>query len=250
MNAQSTHPINDTTDPLFLGPEAGQQAAVKAGGKGQGASDLDANGLELHRYFSVARGALVSVRSNGVTLCRQVDDEWRVLSRKKAECPLAQWVANKKASLGSLHRWQLEVDELPSLRQLTAWNEDGICATPTGPPRGARWHRARWRAFLASCAAFDLTRRAAVSTAMSDAPCPAFGRRFVVEASNSEPATRHGHERDNLVDCEICATRKAANQRARFFLRRGHWVEVYDRDTKELLAGPFDPDRAAPAYIV
>ncbi len=28
MNAQSNHPINDTTDPLFLGPEAGQQYAV------------------------------------------------------------------------------------------------------------------------------------------------------------------------------------------------------------------------------
>ena len=26
MNAQSNHPINDTTDPQFLGPEAGQQA--------------------------------------------------------------------------------------------------------------------------------------------------------------------------------------------------------------------------------
>ena len=34
------------------------------------------------------------------------------------------------------------------------------------------------------------------------------------------------------------------------FLRRGHWVEVYDDDTKELLAGTFDPDQAAPAYIV
>jgi N-terminal domain of anti-restriction factor ArdC len=32
MNAQSNHPINDTTDPQFLGPEAGQQADVKAGG--------------------------------------------------------------------------------------------------------------------------------------------------------------------------------------------------------------------------
>jgi len=30
MNAQSNHPINDTTDPQFLGPEAGQQAAGKA----------------------------------------------------------------------------------------------------------------------------------------------------------------------------------------------------------------------------
>jgi hypothetical protein len=30
MNAQSNHPSNDTTDPLFLGPEAGQQAGGKA----------------------------------------------------------------------------------------------------------------------------------------------------------------------------------------------------------------------------
>ena len=128
MNAQSNHPINDTTDSLFLGPEAGQQA----GGERQCVSELDANGSELHRYFSVARGALMSVRSNGVTLCRQVDDDWKVLSRKKAECSLAQWVANKKASLSSLHRWQLEVEELPSLQELMAWNEDGICETPTG----------------------------------------------------------------------------------------------------------------------
>ena len=34
MNAQSNHPIrtstNPTTDPQFLGPEAGQQAGVKS----------------------------------------------------------------------------------------------------------------------------------------------------------------------------------------------------------------------------
>ena len=33
MNAQTTHPTNDTTDPLFLGPEAGPQAEGKAGGR-------------------------------------------------------------------------------------------------------------------------------------------------------------------------------------------------------------------------
>ena len=92
MNAQSNHPINDTTDPLFLGPEAGQQA----GGESHTRSELDASGSELHRYFSVARGALISVRSNGVTLCRQVDDEWKVLSRKKGDVPLAQWVVNQQ----------------------------------------------------------------------------------------------------------------------------------------------------------
>ena len=58
---------------------------------------LDENGSELHRFFSVARGALISVRSNGVTLCRQVDEDWKVLSRRKAECSFDQWLANKKA---------------------------------------------------------------------------------------------------------------------------------------------------------
>ena len=128
MNAQSNHPSNDTTDPQFLGPEAGQQAE----GEGRRRSELDANGSELHRYFSVARGALISVRSNAVTLWRQVDDEWRVLSRKKGDVPLAQWVVNKQAALSDLARWQLDVDELPSMQDLMAWNEDGICETPTG----------------------------------------------------------------------------------------------------------------------
>ena len=128
MNAQSNHPSNDTTDPQFLGPEAGQQA----GGDSQSGSELNANGSELHRYFSIARGVLISVRSNGVTLFRQVDDDWKVLSRKKVDVPLAQWVANKKAALISMGRWQLGVEELPSMQELMAWNDDGICETPTG----------------------------------------------------------------------------------------------------------------------
>ena len=132
MNAQSNHPIRTstthTTDPQFLGPEAGQQAR----GEGPGVNELDASGPELHRYFSVARGALISVRTSGVTLCRQVDDDWKVLSRKKADIPLAQWVANKKAALSSLACWQLDVEELPGMQELMAWNEDGICETPTG----------------------------------------------------------------------------------------------------------------------
>ena len=92
------------------------------------------------------------------------------------------------------------------------------------------------------------------TTTMIETPCPGAGRRFVVEASNSDPANRHGlgdgSRRDNLADFEIHANRAATNQRARFFLQSGHWIEVYDDDTKELLAGPFDPDQAAPAYIV
>ena len=110
---------------------------------------------------------------------------------------------------------------------------------------------------MASCTALDLTHLATMNTTtitMIETPCPGAGRRFVVEASNSDPATYHGLERinrrDNLADFEIHATRTATNQRVWFFLQRGYWVEVYDDETKELLAGPFDPDQAAPAYIV
>ena len=72
------------------------------------------------------------MRSNGVALCHQVDDDWKVLLRKKVDVPLAQWLVNKTASLCTLARWQLEVDELPSMQDLMTWNEDGICETPTG----------------------------------------------------------------------------------------------------------------------
>ena len=92
------------------------------------------------------------------------------------------------------------------------------------------------------------------STKMIEKPCPGASRRFVLEASISDPTTRHrpgsGSGRDSLADIEIHANRTATNQRARFFLQRGYWVEIYDDDTKELLAGPFGPDQGAPAYIV
>jgi len=60
------------------------------------------------------------------------------------------------------------------------------------------------------------------------------------------PGLGCGIRLDILADFEIRATRTATNQLTRDFLQRGYWVEVYDEDTKELLAGPFDPDQAAP----
>ena len=85
---------------------------------------------------------------------------------------------------------------------------------------------------------------------MIETSCPSNGRPFAVEAGNREPAAQHQHDRDRLIARELHASRAAANRAARSFLQRGLWVEVYDDDTKELLAGPFDPDQAAPAYIV
>ena len=37
------------------------------------------------------------------------------------------------------------------------------------------------------------------SPTIIEMPCPGAGRRFVVEVSNSDPATRDGHERDKLM---------------------------------------------------
>jgi len=46
MNAQSNHPSHDTTDPQFLGPEAGPQAVEKEGGRAEGnARDVQAHEL-------------------------------------------------------------------------------------------------------------------------------------------------------------------------------------------------------------
>lgn len=89
-----------------------------------------------------------------------------------------------------------------------------------------------------------------MNTAMMDTRCVAGDRRFVVEAGNTDPATQHQHEHDELTDRELHSCRTAANRAARACLQRGLWVEVYDDETKELLAGPFDPDQAAPSYIV
>ena len=71
-----------------------------------------------------------------------------------------------------------------------------------------------------------------MSTPMINTPCPSGDHRFVVEVGNEDPAAQHHHERDGLVDCELHASRTAANRAARSFLQRGLWVEVYDNDTK------------------
>ena len=89
-----------------------------------------------------------------------------------------------------------------------------------------------------------------MNTAMMDTRCVAGDRRFVVEAGNADPATQHQHELDELTDRELHTCRTTADRAARSFLRQGLWVEVYDDETEELLAGPFDPDQPAPSYIV
>ena len=73
---------------------------------------------------------------------------------------------------------------------------------------------------------------------------------FSIEASTTNPEMRQGYERDNLADYSVTTSRAKAAANASAYLRRGLWVEVYNDETKELLAGPLDPDQPTPAYIV
>lgn len=74
--------------------------------------------------------------------------------------------------------------------------------------------------------------------------------RYRIEASNSDPATRSGHERDSVVEIEFASQKSAASTEARKQHRRGYWVEIYSTASDELLSGPFDPDRPAPRNFI
>ncbi|ERZ09681.1 TPA: hypothetical protein ACV5IO_005620 [Pseudomonas aeruginosa] len=71
---------------------------------------------------------------------------------------------------------------------------------------------------------------------------------YRVEAGNTNPETRTEH--DHLHDYYVVIDRTKANTHARNFWTAGYWVEVYDNETNELLAGPIDPDSPLPSYIV
>ena len=79
MNAQSTHPINDTTDPQFLGPEAGQQAEGEAGGFEEPTYDLtatyspDDNKLRLSSATRLDRGVYDRVKAAGFSWAPKQD---------------------------------------------------------------------------------------------------------------------------------------------------------------------------------
>lgn len=73
---------------------------------------------------------------------------------------------------------------------------------------------------------------------------------YRIEASTTNPETRTGYERGNLHDYFVVLDRSKANGHARSFWSSGYWVEVYDNESNELLAGPIDPDAALPSYIV
>lgn len=106
--------------PQFLGPQDSPRA------------DED-HGTEIHRYFSTKYRGLLSVRSNGVTLFRGLGDaSWRVLLRKKPDMPLDDWLQIKRNAYTQLAPWKRNVDDLPTMDEVSEWVHDSVCETPTG----------------------------------------------------------------------------------------------------------------------
>ena len=74
-------------------------------------------------------------------------------------------------------------------------------------------------------------------------------RRFVVQASVHPPSSAR-LDRRGLVERKLCVDRRDSIRNVRDLHQRGYWVEVLDRDTGELVAGPFDPDQPSPSFVM
>lgn len=71
--------------------------------------------------------------------------------------------------------------------------------------------------------------------------------RFTVEGSKTDPTTRDDNAREEIASY---MSKPDALGYAAQFHDRGLWVEVFSEATKELLAGPFDPDQPLPRIFI
>ncbi|MDM0078830.1 hypothetical protein QTH90_30795 [Variovorax sp. J2P1-59] len=74
--------------------------------------------------------------------------------------------------------------------------------------------------------------------------------RYCVEGRTHDPRTAQGSGGDCVTDYQPVQAKGEAERLAREYHRRGLWVEIYSQVTKELLAGPFDPDEPMPSYVI
>ena len=72
-------------------------------------------------------------------------------------------------------------------------------------------------------------------------------RRFVIEGSKSNPDERSDSFREEIASH---MNKPDALRYAAQFHRRGLWVEVFCEASRELLAGPFDPDQRLPQIFI
>lgn len=94
---------------------------------------ISAHGVELVRYFDVKRHALMSARSDGVTLYKTVySGGWKLYARKKVDVAFDVWRDGKMLRAASQPAWARAIKSLPSESQLAEWVSDCVCETPTG----------------------------------------------------------------------------------------------------------------------
>jgi hypothetical protein len=93
----------------------------------------EGHGVEITRYLSPGRGALISVRDLGETWALEPGGEWRRIRVKKPDVPLEKWRADKLAAIeAKIPWWARDVQKLPSLHELEDWQFDGGCESVTG----------------------------------------------------------------------------------------------------------------------
>lgn len=77
---------------------------------------------------------------------------------------------------------------------------------------------------------------------------------YNVKAYNRNPSQcEDAKELDMILAQDLCkekVNRNVAMTQSRYVLRSGYWLEVYDAESGELMAGPFDPDSLFPRHII
>lgn len=71
--------------------------------------------------------------------------------------------------------------------------------------------------------------------------------KYRIDVSKRNPTEGDGN---SLTASESTFMRRRAALIAAGFIKQGYWVEVFDDDSGELLAGPFDPDERTPSFIL
>jgi|LakMenE01Jun11ns_1017448.scaffolds.fasta_scaffold9955867_9 hypothetical protein len=71
--------------------------------------------------------------------------------------------------------------------------------------------------------------------------------KYRIDASKRNPTEAHVND---VAVSKSTVLRSRAAKIAAGFIKQGYWVEVFDDDSGEQLAGPFDPDERAPSFIL
>lgn len=73
--------------------------------------------------------------------------------------------------------------------------------------------------------------------------------KYRIDVSLQNPTTI-SDDRGNTIDWEYANNKTDANNRAYTIWNHGYWVTIWNDKTNELLAGPFDPEKAHRDFLI